>query len=149
MVRKVLLSIILCIPVIYLLLSFCIVLFIQHHSYEYILTYYTQHWPTAFDIAVFARNCFTPAWYRWVHAHALVIEVVFVIMTVVYGVLIQKIKKGAQLLLGDIHQVLVFMRQTIRELTGREKILLLGLFVLIGCYRLYFFWQVPLNTDET
>jgi len=149
MVRKILLWIILCIPVVYLLLSFSIVFFIQHHSYDYILTYYTQHWPTAFDVTVFARLCLTPAWYGWVHAHALVLEVGIAILLVVYGLLMRKMRKGAQLLLGDVRQVFVFMRQTFVELNSREKWMLLGLFVLIGCYRLYFFCQFPMHPDET
>jgi hypothetical protein len=148
MLRKALLWFIISIPCVYLLLSFGIVFFIQHHAYEAILSYYTLHWPTAFDVSKFAERCLTPQWYHWVTAHALLLEAAIVMALAVYCLLIQKIKKGVKLLVEDVRRVLVFMKQTLLTLTIRERWLLLGLFALIGCYRYYFFVRFPLHPDE-
>ena len=148
MVRRLLHWFVVSIPVIYLLLALGIVFFIQQHSYEYILAYYPQHWPTAFDVTFFARRCLTPQWYAFITGNALLLETVFVLALAAYFLLIKTVKKGVQQLLDDVQWVMMFMKQTLRGLSGREKWLLLGLFVLTGCYRLYFFVQFPMHPDE-
>jgi hypothetical protein len=148
MVRKLLQWIVICIPVIYLLLSWVIVFFIQHHSYEYLLAYYAKHWPTAFDVTVFAERCLTPAWYTWIVANALWLEVVIAVAVAIYCLLLKVIRNGVQLLFDDVLWVTGFVKKVLLGLTVGEKWLLLALFIVIGCYRFYFFVKFPMHPDE-
>jgi hypothetical protein len=148
MVRKLLQWIVICIPVSYLLLSWGIVHFIQHHSYQYLLSYYTIHWPTAFDVTVFSERCLTPIWYNWVVSNALWLKIIIAVAVVMFCVLLKPIRNGVQLLFEDLLWGTGFIKKVLVGLTVREKWLLLALFMLIGCYRFYFFVKFPMHPDE-
>ncbi len=148
MIRKLLQWVVALVPVIYLLLSWAIVLFFQQHSYEYLLAYYKKNWPTAFDVTVFVQRCLTPAWYNWVVGNAFWLHVAIGAALVVYFLLLKAIRNVVRQLFDDIVWVTGFVKGVLLGLTVREKWLFIGLFVLIGCYRLYFFVQFPMHPDE-
>ena len=148
MIRKLLQWIFICVPVIYLSLSWGIVFFFQHHSYNYLLAYYKGNWPTAFDVTVFAERCLTPAWYNWVVGNALWLKIAIAFALATYFLLLKVIRKGVQQLFDDVIWIVGFMKNVLLGLTVREKWWLLVLFAFIGCYRLYFFIKFPLHPDE-
>lgn len=148
MIRKLLQWILICVPVLYLALSWSIVFFYQHHSYNYLLAYYKRNWPTAFEVTVFAERCLTPAWYSWVVSNALWLQIAIALALMIYFLLLKAIRNGVLQLFDDIVWVAGFIKKVLLGLTVREKWLLMGLFVCIGCYRMWFFFKFPLHPDE-
>ena len=111
MIRKLLQWVVICIPFIYLLLSWAIVHFYQHHTYEYLLAWYSQNWPTAFDVNVFAERCLTTTWYRWVVDNALWLKIAVATGLLVYCLLFKIISYGVRQLFDDIVWVTGFMKK--------------------------------------
>ena len=141
-------AVLFCIPVVYLVYSFVIVLLIGKYDYAAIMRWYTTNWPDAFDTDTVAGSCFTPQWYAGVRGHAMAWEGAILALLAFYlwnGRRVWSFLKG---LLQETWRGLGAMAAVYAGSTRREKGILWALLGVILAYRLYFLLRFPLHTDE-
>src|SRR5580704_5673665 len=137
------------IPLYYFSYSLVIVIFLSTHSRGYILDWYRAQWPDAFDAETIAATCFTSDWEAWISAHHLLLMIMIVSAMLVYLFFAKKVLRFLDGLYSEITQGMAFLIRTFLDCSTREKLLLGGLFALIGIYRIYFFMAYPMLPDET
>ncbi len=136
------------IPILYFLYSLALVFFISTNDRDYILKWYSIHWPNAFDKETIGQDCFTLQWYDFIQAHHLLLIIFILVGLLVYLLFSKKILIFFNELLNEIRRIILFMIKTFVDCTRKEKIFVLILFSCIFIYRIYFFVSYPLLPDE-
>jgi hypothetical protein len=136
------------VPIVYLLYSLVIVIFVTHHSYADVLQFYSRTWPHAFDVEAISRDCFTDTWYGWINRHSgwLIGIIAGVLgLYIAYSSSIHRLLSG---LLNDTGRALRFLARAFTECSSRQRASLLLLFGALLGYWIYIYAHYPLYADE-
>jgi hypothetical protein len=136
------------VPVIYLLYSLAIIVFVINNSYSSILQWYGANWSGAFDAETIARNCFTVDWDNWLRGHSVILVILITGILILYFVYSRAIWHFLEDLLEEIGNIIRFMRGIFAGLSKKERVMLMLLFGGILAYRVYFYLAFPLHSDE-
>jgi len=135
-------------PVVYLLFSLFLLLFIRGWDYSRLTHWYNLRWPMAFDAGTVAATCFTPAWYGFVKTWALTGGLLLVVVLGLYLVFAGQVWRFCGRCCSEAGIGLRAMGKVYRGLSRQEKGFLFALFGTILVYRGYFFFSFPLHPDE-
>jgi hypothetical protein len=136
------------VPVVYLLYSLVILIFVTRHSYAGVLQFYSRTWPHAFDVEAISRDCFTESWYYWINRNSGWLIGMIAGVLGFYFVYSRSISRQLSGLVSDTIRALRFLVRTFMECSPRQKVSLLLLFGALAGYWIYIYAHYPLYADE-
>ena len=136
-------------PFWFLSLSILIIWFVRSNSYGEIQNWFRLRWPDAYDPSVFFSQNFTLQQHELLNRYSTLLFIFLAAIFLLLGWFRKYVWNFFASLYDDILSIFDLFRKTFINLSRQQKLIFGFLALSIVCYRIYFFLEFTMHTDET